>query len=280
VKPATLVVGTGYLGQRFIQNQDDEKTIGLARADFDLDFDGKLPTTLTTPYSVLYTVPPSSRFSADVRLERLLRELEPAPRRFVYISTTGVYGNRDGELVDENSSVNPESDRASRRVAAEDYLFSWGTSQDCEIVVLRVPGIYGPGRLGVDRLREGATVIRDEESGPGNRIHVDDLVNCCINALSSDAPPGIYNVGDGNHRSSTWFTREIARQAGLPEPRAISMAEAEKEYSPMRMSFIRESREVDTQKMCNVLGVTPVYANAEDGIAQSLLERSRERDQG
>jgi nucleoside-diphosphate-sugar epimerase len=272
VNPAVLLVGVGYLGQRFIRNQEGKNITGLTRADFDLDSGGALPTKLTTPYAVLYTVPPSSEFSADVRLERLLGELEPTPDRFVYISTTGVYGNRDGERVDENSSVNPETDRAGLRVAAEDYLLSWGTSQNCEVVVLRVPGIYGPGRLGVDRLHQGATVIREGESGPGNRIHVDDLVTCCAAALSPDSPAGIYNVGDGNHRSSTWFTTEIARQCGLPEPRAISMADAEKEFSPMRMSFVRESRKVDTQKMRNVLGVIPEYADAADGIRASLQE--------
>ena len=186
MNPTTLVVGTGYLGRRFMRNRDSEYTLGLTRADFDLDADGKLPVELTAPYSVLYTVPPASEFSADVRLQRLLAELEPAPQRFVYISTTGVYGNRDGELVDENSRVNPETDRASRRVAAEDYLFSWGTSQNCEIVILRVPGIYGPGRLGVGRLRKGATVLHEDESGPGNRIHIDDLVKCCVAALLPD----------------------------------------------------------------------------------------------
>lgn len=272
MKAVTLVAGTGYLGRRFIRNQKNENTVGLTRADFDLDCDENLAIKLTAPYSVLYTVPPSSEFIADVRLERLLGQLEPSPQRFVYISTTGVYGDRNGERVDENSGVNPESDRARRRVAAEDYLFSWGASQECEIVILRVPGIYGAGRLGVDRLREGATVIHEDETGPGNRIHVDDLVICCVAALSPDSPPGIYNVGDGDHRSSTWFSRELARQCGLPEPRTISMADAEKEFSPMRMSFIRESRKVDTQKMRAVLGVTPEYAEAADGIRASLLE--------
>ena len=278
MNPAVLVVGTGYLGQRFIRNQNNDAVIGLTRADYDLDCGGELPVSLTTPYSVLYTVPPSTESIADVRLEHLLGALKPTPQRFAYISTTGVYGNHDGASVDEETSVNPETDRARRRIAAEGTLHSWGASHDCEIVVLRVPGIYGPGRLGVERLREGATVIEEDESGPGNRIHVDDLVRCCAAALSQAAPAGIYNVGDGNHRSSTWFSKEIARQCDLPEPRSISMADAENEFSTMRMSFVRESRQVDTQRMRNVLGVIPEYLNAQDGIAASLLERSSERD--
>ena len=273
MKPTVVVVGTGYVGQRFTRKYNSNNVIGLARSDYDLDTGGSLPINLTPPYAIFYTVPPSSDSLADVRLQRLLSELDPAPERFVYISTTGVYGNRDGTLVDEESPLNPESDRAKRRLAAEESLQSWGPSNNCEIVVLRVPGIYGPGRLGVERIREAAAVIEENDTGPGNRIHVDDLVRCCVAALSRSAPAGIYNVGDGDHRSSTWFSNELARQCHLPEPRTISMADAETEFSPLRMSFIRESRKVGTRKMRDVLGVVPTYANAEDGIRASLLER-------
>ncbi len=276
--PTVVVVGTGYVGQRFIRNDSNNSIVGLTHSDYDLDTDGKPPIDLVPPYSILYTVPPSSESTADVRLERLLGDLESAPQRFVYISTTGVYGNRDGALVDEETPVTPESDGAKRRVAAEDVLLAWGASHGCDVVVLRVPGIYGPGRLGVERLRDGVAVIEENDAGPGNRIHVDDLVSCCIAALSKTVPCGTYNVGDGDHRSSTWFSKELARQCSLPEPRAISMAEAEIEFSPMRMSFIRQSRKVGTQKMRDVLGVTPVYENAANGIAESLLERPSGRD--
>lgn len=279
MKASIIVVGTGYVGQRFIKHQErDSDVVGLARADYDLDTDNELPTSLTPPYSILYTVPPSSAAIADVRLERLLGAIKASPQRFVYVSTTGVYGNHDGGFVNEETKVNPESDRAALRVAAENYLLSWGASHDCEVVILRVPGIYGPERLGVGRLREGATVMEENDSGPGNRIHVDDLVRCCGAALSQETVAGIYNVGDGDHRSSTWFSQELARQCSLPEPRTISMADAATEFSPMRMSFIRESREVGTQKMRDVLGITPKYANAADGIADSLLERPSGRD--
>jgi nucleoside-diphosphate-sugar epimerase len=85
-------------------------------------------------------------------------------------------------------------------------------------------------------------------------------------------PDGVYNVGDGDHRSGTWFTNEIARQAGLAPPPTISLAEAQKTFSPMRLSFLRESRVVDTTKMREVLGITPKYTDAADGIAASLAE--------
>ena len=142
------------------------------------------------------------------------------------------------------------------------------------MVILRVPGIYGPGRLGIDRIQAALPVLEEKDANPGNRIHVYDLATCCIAGLSPDVPDGIYNVGDGDHRSGSWFTNEVARQSGLPPPPTISFEEAQKTFSPMRLSFLRESRIVDTTRMREVLGVTPRYADAADGIAASLVEES------
>lgn len=274
-----LVVGTGYVGRRFLKRHSSSAVLGLSRSSlessrpvrtYDLDAGGELPVLLPNHYTVLYTVPPSSRSEADVRLAGLLRELSPAPQRFVYISTTGVYGNCDGASVDEDTPVNAESGRAKKRVAAEELLRTWGAQHNCDIFLLRAPGIYGPDRLGTERIRDGLPVIAEKDTGPGNRIHVDDLVTCCEAAVAGDAPAGIYNVGDGDHRSSTWFSNEVARQCGLEPPPTISMAAAEREFSPMRLSFLRESRRVNTQKMRRILGVTPRYGNAEDGIRASI----------
>jgi len=116
----------------------------------------------------------------------------------------------------------------------------------------------------------GMPVLAEDSTNPGNRIHVDDLADCCVAALEPGVPAGIFNVGDGDHRSATWFTNEVARQAGLSRPPEISREAAAKEFSPMRLSFLSESRRVDTSKMRRVLGVTPRYANPEDGIRASL----------
>ena len=159
---------------------------------------------------------------------------------------------------------------------AESLLEDWCTSRNVDRVILRVSGIYGPGRLGIDRLERGAPVLRDEDSGPGNRIHVDDLVECCVAALrKNDAPPGVYNVADGDHRSSAAFSGAVARLAGLPEPPEITRAQAERTFSEMRLSFLNESRRIDTTKMREVLGVVPRYADPGDGIRASLEEERR-----
>ena len=105
-----------------------------------------------------------------------------------------------------------------------------------------MPGIYGPGRLGTDRLAAGTTAIAETEAGPGNRIHVDDLVRCCMAALSPEVPAGLYNVGD----------------------------EAERTWSPMRLSFLNESRQVDVRKMREILRPSLAFADPVEGIARSL----------
>lgn len=271
----TVVAGTGYTGRRVVDALPAEQTAGLDSTSMNLDTGAPLPLEVPRDYAVLYTVPPAG--DDDSRLPHFLAQLPSPPSRFVYLSTTGVYGDCKGATVSEESPVNPGSRMSRPRVAAEDRLREWTAQADCDLVILRVPGIYGPGRLGIDRISEGGAYLEEADASPGNRIHVEDLVTCCIAALREETPPGIYNVGDGDHRSSTWFTQEVARQAALPAPRLISRAEAEKEFSAMRLAFLSSSRIVDTTKMLAVLGVTPRYANPEDGIAASLPERLPEQ---
>jgi len=275
----TLFVGAGYTGARVLRRLPDAVALGRSRPGderLDLDHDERLQLELPEGYAVIYSVPPAPDQPGDPRLGRFLAMLPHAPARLVYLSTTGVYGNRDGERVDETSEARPESARAERRLAAERMLAEWCTGRQTTAVVLRVPGIYGPGRLGTDSIRSGMPVLEEKDANPGNRIHVDDLATCCIAALAPGVPDGIYNVGDGDHRSGTWFTNEVARQAGLPPPPTISLAEAKKTFSPMRLSFLRESRIVDTKKMREVLGVLPKYADAADGIAAALAEEANQ----
>lgn len=273
----TIVAGTGYTGRRVLERLPTDEAVGLSRSQvdtdrpfhiFDFDRPGALPLELPDRYAVLYTCPPDGE--DDARLQRFLSLLTPAPARLVYISTTGVYGDAQGAVVTEESAVDPGNSMASARVAAESLAASWASGVSCDLVVLRVPGIYGPGRLPLQRLQDGGAFLAEIDAGPGNRIHVDDLATCCIAALCEDTPAGIYNVGDGDNRSATWFAQEVARQAGLPAPRLISREAAQQEFSRVRLAFLAASRIVDTTKMREVLGVTPRYANPVEGIEASL----------
>lgn len=284
---ATIVVGVGYLGRRVLADAAVAPAVGLSRSakgagivNLDLDAGLPLPFALPRRYRVLYTVPPAATGSGDARLQRLLDALDPDPECFVYVSTTGVYGDRAGAMVDEDTPIDPATGRANRRVAAERLLRDWAGQRDLRLCVLRVPGIYGPGRLGLERIAAGEPILREADANPGNRIHVDDLEACCVAALTKHSAAGVFNVGDGDFRSPTAFTREVARQAGLPAPPQITRKDAERQFTPMRLSFLSESRRIDTRRMREVLGAHPRYANPEDGIRASLEAESRENKKG
>lgn len=274
-----VIVGTGYSGSRLLERCVSGQCIGLSRRAgtigktvvnaLDLDRDTPDKPGLPQNYSLLYTVPPRGE-TEDVRLARLLGVLDPLPQRIVLVSTTGVYGDHAGASVDESCATRPGSQRSRMRLIAEQQLTDWAQRHRVSWVILRVPGIYGPERLGLDRLAAGQPLIREEDAYPGNRIHVDDLVSCYLAALDPARPGGIYNVGDGDHRSSTWFAAETARQAGLPEPPQITRQDAKQQFSPMRYSFLGESRRIDTQRMRSELGITPRFADPVAGIAASL----------
>ena len=269
------VVGTGYTGARILERVPEADGIsrsipaGIDASRITQQSLDDEPFSLKTAPSIVYTVPPP-REGVDERLNHLFTAFAEPPVRFVYLSTTGVYGDRRGERVVESDDVAPQTGRAKQRVASEHLLKERCEESGCSLVVLRVPGIYGPGRLGIDRIRQREPMIREQEANPGNRIHVDDLVSCCIAAANRAIPGGIYNLGDGDNRSSTWFSGEVARQLGIePGPR-ISRADAERIFSERRLSFLSESRRIDTTKMREVLGVTPAYADPKDGIRASL----------
>lgn len=282
----TVVVGVGYVGGRLLARLPRESALGLSRSGanagdhirkLDLDEPDSHEAELPADCRIVYTVPPSRSAENDIRLEHFLGMLKTPPRRIVYLSTSGVYGDRGGAVVDETVDTKPESPRARRRVSAERTLGDYCKRENIKLVILRVPGIYGPGRLGAERVKDAQPVLDEKYASPGNRIHVDDLVSCAIAALGNDVPAGIYNVGDGDARSSSWFSEEVARQLGLAPPPTIDRQSAEQTFSPMRLSFLRESRRLDLTKMHDVLGVTPHYPDAAAGIAASLKEEEKSR---
>ena len=275
-----LIVGAGYTGRRLARQLDRQRvwTTRRPRPDLDaqelpLDLDrpeGSLPR-LPTPWTLVYTVPPpQSATDDDPRVDAMLQAIPSDPARIVYLSTSGVYGDRRGQLTDETTAPNPTTARARRRLAAERRLLDWCRKRATQLVILRVPGIYGPDRLGLDRRRANEPVLREQDAAPGNRIHVDDLVGACLAAIADGAPEGIFNVGDGDHRSSTAFANIVARLAGLPIPAEISLEDAKERWSAQRLSFVLESRRLDTTRMLTELGFTPRYGDPEDGVRASL----------
>ena len=241
-------------------------------ADFDSDQAASALRSLADRAAVAYLAPPAAHGTTDPRFERFLGMLaDVCPTVLLYMSTTGVYGDAAGAAVDESSPAIPTNDRSRRRVAAEGVARAWAGARGTRCVILRVPGIYGPHRLPLERLHRGEPALRPEDSGPGNRIHVDDLVECCISSIEQPVS-GVFNVGDGDHASTTEFLQKVAALAGLQPPRLVSLAEAQGQIAPGMLEYLVESRHVLTTRMREELGVIPRHGSLDSGIAASLAE--------
>jgi nucleoside-diphosphate-sugar epimerase len=287
-----FIVGCGYVGRRLAQQLGkDYNLYGLVRTTMHikslraahiepivLDLDKLTKQDLSPVWfrncTLFYFAPPPADGESDARLHRFLNVLQTRPASLIYISTTGVYGNTHGQLVDESAPINPRTLRAQRRVSAEHITRIWCTENNVRRVVLRVPAIYGPGRLPLERLRKGEPVIREEDSPIVNRIHVDDLVQACMAAALKPETRGIYNVSDGNGCTMTEYVRLVAQLTGLPMPPEMPMDEAQLSFSAEYLSYLDESRRIDNARMRSELGVQLRYPVLKDGIRASLEEQA------
>ncbi|MCP4995029.1 MAG: SDR family oxidoreductase [Gammaproteobacteria bacterium] len=283
-----IIFGCGYLGSRLAQwrLQKGDEVVGIVRSGgsverlqelaivplrADLDSDA-LPSIPLRDASVFYFAPPPREGEEDSRLRRLIAafERQDSPRRLVYLSTTGVYGDCAGEWVDEKHPVNPVVPRAMRRWDAEQVLQQWRQRTGGELVILRVAGIYGPGKLPLDRLKRGVPMVQASEAPFTNRIHIDDLVQACSAAMDRGRDGEVYNLSDGQPGTMTDYFNQIADLAGLPRPPQIFLAEGEGQLSAGMMSYMRESRRLDNRKMLQELGVELKYPTLEQGLKAIL----------
>jgi nucleoside-diphosphate-sugar epimerase len=282
-----LIVGCGYVGRRVaaLHLARGEPVVALVRsaasaqalerdgiAAISTDLDGSPADLPTRGERVYYFAPPPERGTTDPRLATFLAGLARSgqPRRIVYMGTTGIYGDCHGEWVDESRPANPSVDRAHRRWDAECRLREWATTRGGEVVALRVAGIYGPGRLPLDRLRRGLPMVAEHEAPWTNRIHADDLAAVCVAAMDRAPSGAVYNVSDGHPGNMADYFNRVADLAGLPRPPVVRLADADGRLSEGLLSYLRESRRLDNRRMLRELGVTLRYPTLDEGLAGCL----------
>ncbi len=237
------------------RNRDDVRRMrahGIVPLVADLDRPRSLERIRTAPWAVLHFAPPPSDGRDDPRTERLLAALARAriiPQRFVYISTSGVYGDCAGARVVETRPLRAQTPRARRRVAAEGHLRSWAARHGVGLAILRVPGIYAPTRLPLDRLRQGTPALNADDDVFTNHVHADDLARAVVAALYLARPNRAYNVSDDSEmKMGAWFDA-IADAYQLPRPPRVSWEDAERQIAPMLLSFMSESRRLSNLRM-------------------------------
>jgi len=259
--PVTGVVRSG-------SSREGLEKVGIPAVMADLDGPAEIPQLPLAGVDLFYFVPPPRDGEQDLRVASLIQSFERQghPRRVVYLSTTGVYGDCGGAWVDERRPVAPRVPRARRRWDAEQRLRRWRERGRGELVILRVAGIYGPGKLPLERLRKGVPMVRASEAPYSNRIHIDDLLQVCLAAMARGRDGAVYNVSDGHPSTMIDYFDRIANLAGLPRPPQIPLAEAEGRLSPGMLSYMRESRRLDNRLMREELGVALKFPDLERGL--------------
>ncbi len=255
-----FIFGLGYTAARFasVMAARGWEAVSTGSAGT-LRFDdaGSVRMALADADQVLSSVPPSA--DGDPVLAAYGEALAGKP--LTYLSSTGVYGDTGGAWVDESAPTG-----TGRRTARADADAEW-LARGAR--VLRLPGIYGPGRSALDRVREGKAHRIDLAEQVFSRVHVDDIVSAAVLAL--DAPAGAYNISDDLPCSQNAVIEHACALLGLPRPPLQSLDEAG--LSPMARAFYAENRRVANGKARRVLGWNPRFPTYREGLAALLAPR-------
>ena len=287
-RPRLLLIGCGDVGMRllpllcprfrvFAMTRDAERMGALRAAGAipvlaDLDQPASLARLRGLAPYVVHLAPPRPEGARDVRTRNVTAIL-PAGAHLVYVSTSGVYGDCGGALIDETRSVAPKNARAQRRVDAERVLRAWATRTGGSAAILRVPGIYARERLPLKRLREGTPALRPEDDVYTNHIQADDLARIIALALFRARPGRVYHATDDTRLKMADYFDAVADAAGLPRAPRLPRAELRAVVSPVLMSYMSESRRLDNTRMRRELGVRLRYPDVGHALAEwSLVE--------
>lgn len=286
-RPTLLIVGCGDVGLRVLrllagrwrvfaltsspQRRAELCAAGAVPLVGNLDEPATLGRLGALADAVLHLAPPPSSGTGDPRTANLLRALARGGRaqRLVYVSTSGVYGDRGGARFDETRPVTPATDRARRRVDAEWQVRRFGR-RGATACVLRVPGIYALDRAGgspAERLQRGTPVLEPDDDVYTNHIHADDLARACVAALARGAPQRVYHASDDTALRMGDYFDLAADLLGLPRPPRITREQARAQLSPMLLSFMSESRRLDNRRLKRELRLQLRYPTVAEGLA-------------
>ena len=258
-----LVFGLGYTARALVRRFGPEWTVAVTTREGGpvLPESGFADVT-----HILVSIPPDAagdpvlgRYRADIAALNSLQWLG-------YLSTTGVYGTRDGGWVDESSALAPTSERGRMRVRAE---VAW-VKLDFPSHIFRLAGIYGPGRSPFDALRAGTAKRIDAGGQVFSRIHVDDIARVLLASIAKPRPGAVYNVCDDEPARQEAVVAHAARLLGIAPPPLVPLAQAD--LSPMARSFYADDKRVANALIKQELGVTLAYPSYREGLAAILAE--------
>ncbi|MDC8785070.1 NAD-dependent epimerase/dehydratase family protein [Paucibacter sp. hw1] len=259
-----------------IRSADQDRLTGLSAAGAtpfigDLDAPDSIRRLAGWADRVLHLAPPPTYGEQDPRTRHLLQVLSraTAPCRLVYMSTSGVYGDCQGERFDETRATAASTDRARRRVDAEQQVRRFGRLFGTQVTLLRVPGIYAVNRLGGhprERLARETPVLVREDDVFTNHIQADDLARACLLALMRGRPQRILHVCDDSELLMGDYFDLAADLCGMRRPPRISREQAQVLMSSLQLSFMSESRRLINHRLKKELGLRLRYPHPVDGL--------------
>jgi len=242
---------------------------GVVPVAGDLDRPETLIRIAGLAQDVVHLAPPPGSGTRDTRTVNLIRALAKGgslPQRLVYISTSGVYGDCGGDVIDETRRARPSSDRARRRLDAEKQIRAWGAETGVQASILRVPGIYSARRLPIERIKAGTPALAPERDPYTNHIHADDLARTVLAALARGRGGRAYNASDDCWMKMGDYFDMVANQFNLPCPPRVSWEAAQTQLPERQLSFMRESRRLANGRLKRELRVRLRYPSAQHGV--------------
>ena len=295
-KERVLIIGCGDVGQRAAKQlvgrtrvvaltsspakQADLRAQGMTTVLGNLDLPETLQRLAGWATRVVHLAPPPSdrvgEWSTDSRTLNLVRALKKRslPRSLVYGSTSGVYGDCQGQWVSESQPVKPHTPRAMRRVDAEKVIRFLGRS-GVRASILRIPGIYAPDRPNGtprERLLKGTPVLLAEDDVYTNHIHSDDLARACVAALWRGKAQRVFHVSDDTHLKMGDYFDAAADLMGLKRPPRVPRSQAQESLPLMLLSFMSESRRLRNDRLKKELRVPLKYPNIQVGLNQMKVK--------
>ncbi|MBU0689344.1 MAG: SDR family oxidoreductase [Gammaproteobacteria bacterium] len=279
-----LLVGSGDIAWRLLpllrdhcciyallrdpKKSSDWRAGGVAPLVADLDDRKSLARISGLADVVIHLAPPLAGGSHDTRTAHLLAALSQGklPRRFIYISTSGVYGDCGGDEVSETHRLAPHTARAQLRVSAEQQVRNWASRNGVRASILRVPGIYAAERLPLERLRSGAAAIVTAEDSYTNHIHADDLARIIVAALRRGKSNRVYHAVDDDEMKMGDYFDLVADAYGLPRPPRLTRDAVRRAVSAGMWSFMAESRRLSNVRMKRELKVKLFYPTVADAL--------------
>jgi len=280
-----VIAGCGYIGTRIArswketgaevtclvrspEHQAALESEGFMARSCSFDDPAYIPVLDVAGCVVYYFVPPPGGGTADSRARHFCTAISGSapPARVIYMSATSVYSETGGATVTEESPVQPHSAMGKRRLDAEYAFLGFGQAAGVPVIILRVSGIYGPGRLPLMQISQGQPLLNEDESGPSNRIHADDLAAVCLAAADRGEGGDIFNVSDGHPSSMTSYFNACADLLGFPRQPQVSMAEARRVMSPLMLSYVSDARIVDNARMLERLNIRLKYPTMREGL--------------